>query len=150
MTPRAYRDELGGFELHLPDGWTSEQDGEGGVLIFREDGVGLLHLMPFDREPDEEPDPGEELYAFLAEQEIEIEEDEVEDVDLDGTGSLAMSEYLAEEPDEVVYWLVGVATAPGRLIFASYSCTSSERDLERQTVTDLLSSVRFTHDRPAG
>jgi hypothetical protein len=106
--------------------------------------------MPFDRAPDEEPDPAEELYAFLAEQDIEIEEDEVEDVDLNGTGSLAMSEYLAEEPDEVVYWLVGVATGPGRLIFASYSCTSSERDLERQTVTELLSGVRFTGSRPTG
>jgi hypothetical protein len=143
MEWKSYREEEGLFEVSFPEEWTAEADGEGGVLIFHEDGCGLLHLMPFEREVEEESDPAEELYAFLAEQEIELEEDEVEDMDLGGTGSLALCEYLAEEAGEVVYWRVGVATAPGRLVFASYSCPSEDRETERERITRILSSLRF-------
>ena len=108
----------------------------------------MLHLMLFRRDPLEELDPAEELYAFLENEEIELEEDEVEDVDLGGTGSLAVCEYLEEEEEEEgedgeVYWLIGVATAPGRLLFASYSCSAEERERERDAIRGILSSIRF-------
>jgi hypothetical protein len=146
MSPIPYRDPNGNYALALADGWTVEADGEGGALIFREEGFGLLHLMPFERESDEEPDPAEELYAFLADHDLELEEDEVVDIDIGPTGSLAVCEYLAEEPEEVVYWLVGVATTPGRLLFASYSCASADREHEREAVREMLGTLRFPRE----
>ena len=143
MSLTRYLDDRGYFQIDFPDPWVAEEDGEGGVLIFREEGHGLLHLMVFERPEDEDADPAEELYAFLADQEIEIEEDEVDDVDLAGTGSMALCEYLAEEVEEEVFWLVGVATTPGRLLFISYSCPSGEERVERDTVRRILDTIRF-------
>lgn len=136
-----YRDPGGGFEVALPAPWKAELDGEGGVLVYVQDSGGLLHLMPFERESEEVTDPVEELYAFLADQEMELEEDEFEEVELRDGGSLAMCEYVSEEEDETVYWLVGVATAPGRLVFASYSCPAGEESEEAGSVRRILSSL---------
>lgn len=143
MSVTRYLDDKGFFQIDYPDPWVAEEDGEGGVLIFREEGNGLLHLMPFERPTDEDADPAEELYAFLADQDIELEEDEVEDVELAGTGLMALCEYLAEEVEEDVFWLVGVATGPGRLLFVSYSCPSGEENAEREAVRDILDTIRF-------
>jgi hypothetical protein len=140
-----YRESDGSFELNLPDGWELERDEEGGILISREDGCGILHVMPFERELGEETDPAEELYAFLEDQEIELQEDEVEDIDLAATGLGAVCEYLAEEGDELVHWLVCVATGPGQLLFASYSCPAEdeEGEAEIERIRDVLGSLRF-------
>lgn len=138
-----YEEKDGSFELQLPAGWWYEPDEEGGLLVAKEDGVGLLHLIPFERGPGEEADPADELYAFLEDQEIELEEDEVEDVELLTGGSLALCEYLAEEGDELVYWMIGVATAPGQLLFASYSCPAEDQDQESESIRDLLAKVKF-------
>lgn len=129
--------------MTLPPGWEAERDGEGGLLLFASEGPGLLHLMPFEREPEEEVDPADELYAFLADQEIELEEDEVADVELPTGGSLALCEYEEDEDDEEVYWMVGVATAPGHLVFASYSCASGEEEMEAETVRGILTTLAF-------
>lgn len=142
MSLTRHLDDRGYFHIDYPDPWVAEEDGEGGVLIFREEGQGLLHLMPFERS-DDDADPAEELYAFLADQDIEIEEDEVEDLDLAGTGSMAICEYVAEEVEEEVFWLVGVATTPGRLLFVSYSCPSGEERAEREAVRRMLETIRF-------
>jgi hypothetical protein len=138
-----FRDPSGAFEVQLPVGWEVEADEEGGLLLGEHHGCGLLHLIQFDREPGEEADPAEELYAFLEDQEIELEEDEVEDVGLGGGGSLAVCEYLSEEGEEIVYWLVGVATAPGQLLFASYSCPHGEEEQEKGRVREILASLSF-------
>ncbi len=138
-----YRDVDGGFALTLPPGWETERDGEGGLLLFASEGRGLLHLMPFERAPEEDVDPADELYAFLADQEIEIEEDEVTDVELPSGGSLALCEYQADEDDEEVYWMVGVAAAPGQIVFASYSCVSGEEKLEAEIVRGILTTLAF-------
>ena len=144
MSKIRYREADGAFDLDLPSGWQMERDAEdGGLLISAEDGVGLLHLIAFDREPEEETDPAEELYAFLEDQEIEIEEDEVDDFELEGAGAIALCEYLAEEEDEVAFWMVGVATAKGQLLFASYSCPSGEEEKESVLVRDILASIAF-------
>lgn len=143
MSPRLYRDASGRFDVTLPDRWVAEPDGEEGVLLYRDEGFGLLHLMPFARGADEELDPAEELYAFLVEQDIELEEDEVEDLGLEETGALAFCEYLAEEADEVVYWLMAVAVTHGLLLFGSYSCPSEYRGMEREPVVETLKSIRF-------
>jgi hypothetical protein len=144
----------GGAELELPDGWVAEVDEEGGVNLMAEDGPGLLHLVTFPQEPGEMADPAEELYAFLEDQGVELEEDEVEDVELGGEAHLALCEYISErdeegEPEEgdddepATFWLVGVATSPGNLLFGSYSCAAGEEDQERETVRTILASVRL-------
>lgn len=139
-----YRDEEAGFSLVLPAGWIVEEDGEGGILLFRENGSGLLHMIPFERAPEEEADPAEELYAFLAEQEIELEEDEVEDLELPGIGSASVCTYIEEDDEESVFWLIGVATAPGRLVFSSYSCTAGEEGEEVDAVLEILGTLTFS------
>jgi len=149
MIERTHRDAEGGFAITVPAGWEVERDGEGGVLLTAHDGQGLLHLMPFERDPSEDLDPAEELYAFLAEHEIELEEDEVEDIDLPETASLALCEYVADDEDESVYWMVGVATSPGRLVFASYSCTAGDEEQEVEVVKRILSSLSFGNDPPS-
>jgi hypothetical protein len=141
-----YQQSDGSFTLVLPSGWELEPDeDDGGVIVLRADGCGILHLMPFDREPGEESDPAEELYAFLEDQEIELQEDEVEDVDLGGTGEAALCEYLAEEGEELIHWLVCVATAPGQLLFGSYSCPAEEKGAEAELdlARGVLTSLRF-------
>src|SRR5687768_6228110 len=87
------------FSLTLPEGWVAEPDEEEGVSVYAPEGVGLLHLVAFPAD-DEPQDPADELYAFLEEQGIEIEEDEVEDVELAAGGELALCEYLSEEEEE--------------------------------------------------
>ena len=86
----------------------------------------------------------------LAEQGIELEEDDVEDFDLEGGAALSLCEYLAEGEDEeerATYWLMAVATNPGNLVFANYSCPAGKQDRERETVRGVLASLRLT-ERP--
>jgi hypothetical protein len=54
MSSIRYQEPDGSFELELPEGWEAERDGEGGLLLNRPEGPGLLHLMPFRREPEED------------------------------------------------------------------------------------------------
>ena len=131
------------FSFSLPEGWVAEPDEEEGVSVYSPEGVGLLHLVAFPATEDHEPDPAEELYAFLEEQGIEIEEDEVEDVDLAGGAELALCEYLSEEEeeDETTYWLVGVAMSPATLVFVSYSCPSGQEEKERASLREILTSL---------
>ncbi|HET7321999.1 MAG TPA: hypothetical protein VFI96_05865 [Longimicrobiaceae bacterium] len=137
------------FDFLLPEGWTAEADEEGGVQVYHPEGEGLLHLMAFEQPPGEVPDPGEELYVFLDEQEIELHEDEIEDVELGERAELSFCEYQAEEEDEETgepeetYWLVGVAVAPGTLVFCTYSCAADTAEVERGAVLDLLRSLRL-------
>lgn len=140
------------FRLTLPDGWQMEPDEEdGGVLIAAPSGSGLLHVVSFPQTDEELADPAEELYAFLEEQGVELEEDDVEDVPLGGDAEMALCEYLAEVEDgddqeSATYWLVAVATAPGTLVFCSYSCPAGEEEREREQMRDVLASLRV----PAG
>jgi hypothetical protein len=144
----------GGAEAELPAGWEWEVDEEGGVNLMPETGVGLLHLVTFEQEPGDVADPAEELYAFLEDQGIELEEDEVEDVELTGDAHLALCEYITEqeepesddedEDEPSTFWLVGVATAPGNLLFGSYSCRAGEQEPEREVVRAILASVRLS------
>lgn len=132
------------FSLALPPGWAAEPDEEEGVGVYAPEGAGLLHLVSFEQADEDVPDPAEELYAFLEEQGVEIEEDEVEDLELAGGADLSFCEYLAEEEDgESTYWLVGVATAPGTLVFVSYSCPAGEEEQEREAVREVLASLRL-------
>jgi len=131
------------FSLSLPEGWVAEPDEEEGVSVYAPEGVGLLHLVAFPASEDHEPDPADELYAFLEEQGIVIEEDEVEDVELPAGAELALCEYLSEEEeeDETTYWLVGVAMSPATLVFVSYSCPSGEEEKERASIREILTSL---------
>ena len=142
-----YTDAEGGFELRLPAGWYAEPDPEaGGVEVAHPDGAGALHLVGFPQPPEEFPDPAEELYAFLEEQGVELEEDEVEDLELPGGGELALCEYVSEDEDGEegeTFWMTGVATAPGGLVFASYSCAAGEEEEEREAVRGILGSLRL-------
>lgn len=147
MSETTYTDPAGGFELRLPAGWRAERDEEaGGVEIAHPDGAGSLHLVGIPQPEDEFPDPAEELYGFLEEQGVELEEDEVDDVPLEGDAELALCEYIAEEEESeegATFWLVGVATAPGALVFASYSCAAGEEEEERDTVREVLASLKL-------
>ena len=139
-----------GFEVRIPPGWEAEAAEEGGVDVAAREGVGLLHLIAFEQAPGEFLDPAEELYAFLEDEGIELEEDEVEDVSLAEGQELALCEYLAEAEEEdegsaerETYWLVGVATAPGNLVFCSYSCPAEDAEKERGLVREILASLRL-------
>lgn len=138
------------FDFELPEGWTAEEDEEGGVAVTRPDGVGLLHLIAFEQ--DEELDPAEELYVFLEDQGIELEEDEIEDLALPSGAALSLCEYISEGEDEdadpgateTTYWLVAVATIPGNLVFCSYTCPSGSEEVEREAVRSLLTTLRLS------
>jgi len=142
------------FEVDLPTGWGAEPDEEGGISVAAADGVGLLHLIAFEQPPEDDIDPAEELYTFLEDQGIELEEDEIEDLELPGGGDLSLCEYVAEEEEETegakgaeaaetTYWMVAVATIPGVLVFGSYTCSSEEMDRERETVREILATLRL-------
>ena len=143
---RRYADEEGGFEVLVPAGWYAERDPEvGGVEVAHPDGAGSLHLVGVPQETGDFPDPAEELYSFLEEQGVELEEDEVEDLELEGGAEMAVCEYLSDDEEEEgeTFWLVGVATAPGALVFANYSCAAGEEDREGDTVMRVLRSLRL-------
>ena len=135
------------FEISIPTGWTAEADEEGGINLAGDPGVGLLHLLAFAQGPDELLDPGEELYIFLEDQGVELEEDEIEDIELPGGADLALCEYTSEEEDDdtegETYWMVGVAAAPGNLVFCNYSCPASDADAERAAVVSILKTLRL-------
>ena len=142
-----YADPAGRFDLVVPPGWSADVDEEGdGVELWSEAGPGTLHLIGFGA--DGFADPAEELYAFLDEREIELEEDEVEDVPLEGDAELALCEYASEDEDdgEQLFWMVGVATGPGTLVFATYFCPAGEEAAERETVRQALGTLRL-HER---
>lgn len=142
----------GRFEVRLPPGWVHEDDEDGGVLVASAEGPGLLHLVSFEQDEGAPLDPAEELYVFLEDQGVELEDDEVEDLELP-EGELAYTEYLTEEDGEgegeadaeepATYWLVGVATWPETLVFCSYSCPAGSQDVERERVIGILSSLRL-------
>ncbi|HEX8906661.1 MAG TPA: hypothetical protein VF771_17555 [Longimicrobiaceae bacterium] len=139
------RDPEGRFEMPLPGGWQAAPDEDGdGLEVWNEEGPGTLHLISFAPEGGDFPDPAEELYAFLQEQDVELEEDEVDDVPLDGGAEMALCEYLTEDEEEGenLFWMVGVAAAPGRLVFATYFCPAGEEAAEREVVRDALGKLR--------
>jgi hypothetical protein len=143
---RRHEDREGGFDVVVPAGWQAAPDPEeGGIELSHPDGAGALHLIGFPQEGDEFPDPADELYAFLQERDVELEEDEVEDLPLDGDAEMSVCEFIAEDEEEgePTFWLVGVATAPGRLVFATYVCAAGEEEQERQTVLDTLATLRL-------
>lgn len=142
MRTTQYEDTEGSFRLGVPEGWDVARDEDGGLLLTPGEGGGLLHVLPFARDTGE-LDPAEELYAFLEDQDIELEDDEVEDLELRSGGVLALCEYVAEEEEDAVYWMLGVAAAPGQIVFASYSCPADEEDRERPIVREILSSLSF-------
>lgn len=141
------------FTLSLPEGWEAERDEEEGLNVVGPEGTGLLHLIPIPQPEGEVLDPAEELYAFLEDQGVELEEDEVEDVELaEEDAELSLCEYLAEADEEedderATFWMIAVATAPGLLIFGSYSCPAGEEEAERAAVREILASLR-PHQRP--
>jgi hypothetical protein len=141
------RDPEGRFELRVPAGWQAAADEDGdGLEVWNEEGSGTLHLISFAPEGDDDfPDPAEELYTFLQEQDVVLEEDEVEDVPLPGGAEMALCEYLTEDEDEgeSLFWMVGVATAPGTMIFATYFCPAGEEERERDLVRAALGSLRI-------
>jgi hypothetical protein len=148
QTSRRFEDPDGIFRVAIPEGWTTETDPEaGGVELFREDGAGSLHLLGFAAPADEVADPAEELYAFLEEQGVELEEEDVDDMELANGAEMALCEYLAEpdpeDDDEPTYWIMGVATTPGALVFASYSCAAGEEDEEREQVRAIMASLEL-------
>lgn len=140
------RDPDGRFTLVPPPGWQhAPDDDDGGMEVWHEQGTGTLHLISFDTDEDF-ADPAEELYAFLAERDVELEDDDVQDGILDGGGELAVAEYEAEDEDEgdVTFWIVGVATAPGVLVFATYlRPAGTEDDAESESVRQTLASLRL-------
>ncbi len=141
-----YADPDGRFDLVVPRGWSAAPDEEdGGVEVWREDGVGTLHLIAFEASPDEFPDPAEELYAFLDERSVELEEDEVEDVPLEDGSELALCEFVSEDEEdgESLFWMVGVATTPGTIAFATYFCPAGDEAKERDTVRLALTTLRL-------
>jgi hypothetical protein len=141
------RDPEGRFTVTVPAGWSAAPDeDQDGLEVWKEDGAGTLHLISFAPGGEDFPDPAEELYSFLEERGVELEEDEVEDVPLEGGGELALCEYVSEDEEEEgesLYWMVGVGTAPGILVFATYFCTAGQEDAEREAVRGALASLRI-------
>ena len=144
---KRYTAPEGGFDFRLPAGWTAAPEPEaGGVEVEHPEGAGTLHLIGFPQPEGEFPDPAEELYAFLSEQGVEIEEDEVEDLELPGGVEMALTEYVSEDEEEeegATFWLVAVATAPEALVFATYTCVAGEEEEERETIRGILTSLRL-------
>src|SRR5688500_8424018 len=141
------RDPDGRFTLVPPPGWaTAPDEDEGGLEVWPQEGSGTLHLISFEAGGDDFPDPAEELYAFLDDRDVELEEDEVADVPLEDGSELAIAEYEAEDEDEgdVTYWLVGVATGPGALVFATYLCPAGEHETEAELVRASLATLRLS------
>lgn len=142
-------DREGGYSVQLPEGWTAEPDAEhGGLVLSAAPEVGSLHLLGFPPPTDEWPDPAEELFAFLDEEGVDLEEDEVEDLEIPN-GEAALCEYVTETEDEGAdveaertYWLAAVAVVPEALVFASYACEAGEEEGEREAVRRILASVR--------
>lgn len=138
------------FDIDLPEDWTAVPDEDGGIGVTGPEAVGLLHLIAFEQTAGELLDPAEELYIFLEDQGIELEEDEIEDLDLPSGAELSVCEYLSEgdededqQPPETTYWMVAVATVPGNLVFGSYTCPATEVDAERETIRSVLMSLRL-------
>lgn len=153
---RWYRNPEEEYEIRLPRGWMVDPAAEeDGVEIHPPTGAGVLHLLAFSYTPIGPADPADELYGFLAEQGIELAEDEVEDLPLAAGAEMALCEYISEEADaddemedggeESTFWLVGVATGPDRLLFASYSCPAGAETADLDGVREALASLRFTH-----
>jgi hypothetical protein len=147
MTEASRRaDPEGRFDLIIPLGWSAAPDEEdGGLEVWDDGGVGTLHVIAFPQAPDEFLDPAEELYAFLEERGVELQEDEVEDLLLQDEAELALCEYTSEDDEdrEELYWMIGVATAPGVLAFASYFCPAGQEQRERELVRLALESLRL-------
>lgn len=149
------------FDVDLPDDWTAAPDEEGGISLSGPGEAGLLHLIAFEQPGQESLDPAEELYVFLEDQGIELEEDEIEDLSLASGAELSLCEYVSEDededgaeegeepsPPETTYWMVGVATIPGNLVFASYTCPAEAMDEEREAVRGILTTLRLNPPAP--
>ena len=149
MPGNRYHNREGGFSVLVPPGWTAEADPqEGGSELFDPDGAGSLHLLGFPAPADEPLDPAEELFAFLDEEGIELDEEDVDDLPLEAPAAMAVCEYITEPEnggtdEENTFWLVGVATAPERLVFAIYSCPAGEEAEEREKVHSVFASLQL-------
>ncbi|CAN5453426.1 hypothetical protein BH24GEM3_BH24GEM3_16550 [soil metagenome] len=157
MADSWYEDAERLFRIRVPEGWAVRHDPEeAGVELHDPEESGVLHLMGFSQEGEEPADPAEELYSFLEEQGIELQEDEVEDLELAGGAEMAVCEFLSEEEDpaneeeaeDPTHWLVGVATTPGVLVFATYSCSADEAEKQLPIVRTALGSLRLQDAEP--
>jgi hypothetical protein len=138
-------DPDGRFTLRPPPGWSAapDDDESGGLEVWREEGAGTLHLVSFEGEGF--ADPAEELYAFMEDRGVELEDDDVEDLVLEAEGEMAIAEFETEDEEEgeTTFWLVGVAAAPGTLVFATYLAPAGEQEAEVEQVRQSLATLRL-------
>jgi hypothetical protein len=145
----------GTFQIRVPPGWQAEWDAEEGTVeLWNPEGAGDLSLLGFAAGAAPPPVPAEELYVFLDEHDIELQEDEVEDMELSEGGELAYCEYVSEDEQsgEATFALVGVGSVPGALVFADYTCAAGEEGAELEQVHAILGSLRSAQPdaRPGG
>jgi len=139
-------EKKGWYRVAVPEGWEVDSDEEP-PAIYRPEGVGALHLTaqaPRPLKPGERIDVFLMLRAYLNQTGVDLHaipsrrwsERGVDWASCDYTGDNAEGETL--------FWRVWMATNHDVLVFLTYACREEDKDVERDAVDRIVSSLELT------
>ena len=138
-------EKKGWYRLTLPDGWEADEEEEGVVAIYEQDGAGALQVSaqtPRPLPPGGKIDVFLMLRAFLKQTGVDFVEEAATrrtERGLDWAGY----EYNDNPGDEDLLVRSWMATNHDLLIFLTYACREEDKDLERAAVDAIVASLEL-------
>ena len=138
-------EKKGWYRLTLPDGWEADEEEEGVVAIYAQDGAGALQVSAQTPRP---LPPGGKIDVFLMLRAF-LKQTGVEFVEEAGTRRTekgidwASYEHTDDSGEEELLYRSWMATNHDILVFMTYACPTENGDAERAAVDGIVASLEI-------
>lgn len=126
------------FSVQIPDDWTYE---EGEVLLIYklDNGVGAIQISNYSIPEDYVMDLENELLEFVVPNFENVSIDE-----LRGYVKKNLNAVVLENDNNETFWYFKIMFENNKLLFITYNCDIKEKNSERFSVNQILSSIKIS------
>ena len=135
----------GWYSLELPDAWVADED-EDPAAFYDPEGAGALHITvqkPGPLKSGDRIDAFVFLRAFLTSVGVHFDERKGNRFSQE-TAEGASYEFASDRPEGRAHERFWMLTNHAFVLFLSYACREEDRGVERETVDEIVKSVRLT------